>query len=256
MQADPTAVVQEDMFFANPFPYLEVRRPFILGTQRQQWKATISHWFMKFLEEEKLLTRLFTQNIDGLDYHTGISPDSVCNVHGSIGQVACEACGAAMPLDEFCDAVRANIKDIYGVDASAPKESTPILCKRCNKPTVKPTTVLFGASLPEEFFQRLPTDLPQADLLIVAGTSLQVSPANSVVYKVPKGCPRLIVNKEPVGAELGIDYSGSAATRDVFAGERGCDEVFLELINLLGWKDKLARVQDQLPDQCRALLSV
>ena len=30
MAADPTAVVLKDMFFANAFPYLEVRRPFIL----------------------------------------------------------------------------------------------------------------------------------------------------------------------------------------------------------------------------------
>merc|ERR1719401_283250 len=73
MRSDPTAVVMKEMFFANQFPYMEVRRPFILGTQKQQWKATLSHWFMKFLADEGLLTRLFTQNIDGLDYHTSIS---------------------------------------------------------------------------------------------------------------------------------------------------------------------------------------
>ena len=56
-----------------------------------------------------------------------------------------------------------------------------------------------------------------------------------------------------MGAELGIVY-GTGATRDVFAGERGCDEVFLELIKLLGWQDKLDRIKDQLPEQCRALL--
>ena len=36
----------KEMFFQNQFPYMEVRRPFILGVQSQQWKATISHWFM------------------------------------------------------------------------------------------------------------------------------------------------------------------------------------------------------------------
>eukprot|EP00929_Paragymnodinium_shiwhaense_P031629 TRINITY_DN17677_c0_g1_i2.p1 TRINITY_DN17677_c0_g1~~TRINITY_DN17677_c0_g1_i2.p1 ORF type:complete len:207 (-),score=41.20 TRINITY_DN17677_c0_g1_i2:367-987(-) len=206
---------------------------------------------MKFLEEDKLLTRLFTQNIDGLDYHTGISPDLVCNVHGSIGRVACESCGATMPLSDFCDAVKTNIKDIYGVDPEAPKESTPILCSSCGRATVKPTTVLFGASLPSSFFELSQQDLPSADLLIVAGTSLQVSPANSVVYQV--NCPRLIVNREEVGAELGIDYSKSA-TRDIFAGGRTCDEVFVELSKLLGWQEKLERVKEQLPEQSRSLL--
>ena len=36
----------KEMFFQNQFPYMEVRRPFILGVQSQQWKATLSHWFM------------------------------------------------------------------------------------------------------------------------------------------------------------------------------------------------------------------
>ena len=47
MRADPVHVVTREMFFQNQFPYMEVRRPFILGVQSQQWKATLSHWFMK-----------------------------------------------------------------------------------------------------------------------------------------------------------------------------------------------------------------
>ena len=51
--------------------------------------------------------------------------------------------------------MRTNIKDIYGKDPAAPAESSPIVCGACGKPTLKPTTVLFGASLPEEFFSRV-----------------------------------------------------------------------------------------------------
>ena len=54
------------------------------------------------------------------------------------------------------------------------------------------------------------------DLLIVAGTSLVVSPANSLVYRASPTALRLVVNNEPVGAELGICY-GEGATRDVYA---------------------------------------
>lgn len=246
MRQDPTWVVMKDMFFANQFPYMEVRRPFILGTQEQKWKATLSHWFMKFMEEEGLLTRLFTQNIDGLDYHTGISRQKVCNVHGSIGKVSCESCGAEMPLDTFCEEVRTKIKDLYGVDPTAPKESSQIECPKCKRPTVKPSTVLFGSSLPREFFEQAQSECPTADLLIVAGTSLVVSPANGVVQMVPKDCPRLVVNNEPVGEDLGIRYD-EATTRDVFPGGRPCDETFLELIKLLGWEDKVRQIKDRLP---------
>jgi NAD-dependent deacetylase sirtuin 2 len=68
-------------------------------------------------------------------------------------------------------------------------------------------------------------------LLIVAGTSLVVSPANSLVYNVPKTTLRVIINNEPVGEELGIDYS-SYASRDFFA-KGDCDQVFLDSINEL-----------------------
>lgn len=43
--------------------------------------------------------------------------------------------------------VRSNIKDIYGLDPEAPTVSTPIRCAACGKPTLKPTTVLFGGSM-------------------------------------------------------------------------------------------------------------
>eukprot|EP00930_Biecheleria_cincta_P096670 TRINITY_DN88491_c0_g1_i1.p1 TRINITY_DN88491_c0_g1~~TRINITY_DN88491_c0_g1_i1.p1 ORF type:complete len:422 (+),score=69.85 TRINITY_DN88491_c0_g1_i1:59-1324(+) len=254
MQADPTWVVMRSMFFENQFPYLEVRRPFILGTYQQQWKATLSHWFMKFLEEEGLLTRIYTQNIDGLDYQTGLSPELVCNVHGSLGQVHCEYCGAGMPLDKFCSEVRAKIKDIYGIDDAAPAESSNILCQNCGHPCVKPSTVLFGSSLPSDFFDRSSADLPKADLLIIAGTSLVVAPANSVVTMVRSDCPRLIVNRERVGQDLGIRY-GPDASRDVFVGDRPCDEVFFEMIQLLGWHHRLHAVRDRLPQQNKALVA-
>ena len=74
-----------------------------------------------------------------------------------------------MDFDEFCGKVEANIKNIYDPEAGPPT-SKPILCTKCEKPLVKPTTVLFGRSLPSEFFERSEEDLPKLDLLIVAGT--------------------------------------------------------------------------------------
>merc|ERR1711907_68716 len=147
-------------------------------------KPTLSHWFTKFLDDEGVLARLFTQNIDGLDYHTGIDPERVCNVHGSIANVTCEGCDERISFDSFCREVKAKIKDIYGIDEHAPKESENIYCPKCKKPLLKPSTVLFGSSLPSDFFVFARDDCPKADLLIVAGTSLVVSPANSLVTQV------------------------------------------------------------------------
>ena len=41
MQMDPTYVVSKEIFMENAFPYLEVRRPFILGIRDRKWKPTI-----------------------------------------------------------------------------------------------------------------------------------------------------------------------------------------------------------------------
>eukprot|EP00967_Tisochrysis_lutea_P119796 scaffold195848_cov31-Tisochrysis_lutea.AAC.2 len=101
MAAEPVRVVERGMFLANPFPYLEVRRPFILGTQQQQWRATISHRFFELLHTKiGKLSRLYTQNIDGLDFQTTIPPELIVPVHGSMGNVACEvrADGLATPM--------------------------------------------------------------------------------------------------------------------------------------------------------------
>lgn len=254
MEQDPTYVVSWDIFQNNQFPYLEVRRPFILGTRQQQWKATISHRFLELLHTKtSKLTRIYTQNIDGLDRQcTDIPPSKIISVHGSIAQASCEGCGAKMDYDEFCAQVQTQIKDIYQQDDKAPSKSSPICCSNCRKPLIKPSTVLFGRQLPEEFWENSQEDLPKCDLLIVAGTSLVVAPANLLVQNVSKDCIRFIVNLERVGMHLGIDY-GMEPNRDCFA-EGTCDEVFLALIEELGWMDDLKEKIHLLPPSSRELI--
>lgn len=253
MEMDPTYVVTWDIFQQNPFPYLEVRRPFILGTQKRQWKATIAHRFAELLHKKtNKLTRVYTQNIDGLDRQCDLIPDDkVVSVHGSISKASCEGCGAEMDFDEFCGEVSKNIKDIYKVDPDAPEESTPVFCRSCQKPLVKPSTVLFGRSLPEEFWTCADQDMPSLDLLIVAGSSLVVSPANSLVYNAAKTAKRVVINLDPVGEALGIDYSDTKDNRDLFL-QGYCDQVFLGLIQELGWLDDLAA--DLLPESSAKLV--
>lgn len=257
MEQDPTYVVSWEIFAKNAFPYLEVRRPFILGTREHQWKATIAHRFAELLHTKtKKLTRVYTQNIDGLDRQCdGIPDEKIVNVHGSISEANCEGCGATMEFGDFCDEVSENIKDIYKVDATAPKHSSPIVCRSCAKPLIKPSTVLFGRSLPQEFWTRAEEDMPTLDLLIVAGTSLVVAPANSLVFKANKNAKRVVINLEPVGAELGIDCSssdGNEKKRDLFL-QGNCDEIFLELVKELGWLDDL--IEKTLPTSSAKLVT-
>lgn len=254
MEQDPTYVVSWDIFKRNPFPYLEVRRPFILNTRDQVWKATIAHRFAELLHTKtNKLTRVYTQNIDGLDrQNENVPSDKIISVHGTIAKANCEGCGHEHDFDSFCNDVQIKIKDIYKMDPNAPTESSLILCQNCGKPLVKPSTVLYGRSLPSEFFEKVPEDLETLDLLIIAGTSLTVAPANQLVYSVPDETIRVVVDVNPVGQELGIDYSATPA-RDFFA-QGPCDAVFLDLITELGWLDDLNTMKDLLPEASVELL--
>ena len=112
MGLDPTYVVAWDVFQNNAFPYLEVRRPFILGTRDHTWKATIAHRFAELLHTKtNKLTRVYTQNIDGLySQCESIPEEKIVNVHGTISQTACEGCGFEMNFEEFCNLVETNKK--------------------------------------------------------------------------------------------------------------------------------------------------
>ena len=56
----------------------------------------------------------------------------------------------------------------------------PCRCPKC-RGLVKPDIVFFGENLPELFFRRATADFPEADLLIVMGTSLVVNPFASLI---------------------------------------------------------------------------
>lgn len=253
LKENASAVMGQALFLDNPFPYLELRRPFILGTQRREWKASLSHWFVKFLQDERMLLRAYAQNVDAMGEQTGVAPERLFNVHGSMGEAACAVCGAKADFATFCDEVRTKIKDVYGMDPEAPAESSHIFCRECGKPAMKPATVLFGGAMPAGFSALAKSDLPKADLFLLAGTSLTAAPANKMVRMLPLSCPRLVVSPHMVGEDHGFDFSPSSL-RDVFAGGRSCDETMLELMRLLGWQDKLLAVKERLPVKSQLLM--
>jgi len=253
IEDDPTVALDKGMFLRNPLPMLELKRDFILGTHTKKWKATLAHRFIELLHTKLgKLTRLYTQNIDGLELQTSIPKEKIVNVHGSMGAAACELCEAEVDFDVFCEKISSNIKDITGRDENAPASSTPITCEACGNPTVKPTIVLFRGAMPQLFHRRVAEDLPDCDLLIIMGTSLQVAPANSLVYRVPPTALRMVMNNEKVGRRLGIIY-GEESIRDVFAYGHS-DETCLDLAEQMGWLPDLAEIIDELPESSARLL--
>lgn len=114
---------------------------------------------------------------------------------------------------------------------AAIKQKKPLHCQKKNcGGLVKPDIVFFGEALPAEFFRcrQLPG---QADLCIVMGTSLQVQPFASLPSMVREGVPRILFNKEQVGA------LGSRPNDILELGE--CDDGVRKLASACGWIDEL-----------------
>eukprot|EP00483_Globobulimina_turgida_P008400 UN08417 len=120
-----------------------------------------------------------------------------------------------------------------------------IRCDKCSKDRnwIKPNTVLFGESLPTRFWDLISgkKDLDDVDLLIVAGTSLSVSPSNMIpTYVKKERCVRLLLNREKCGWYF--DFK-TTASNDVFY-QGNCDDGIIELAKLCGWDKELMEMKD------------
>ena len=123
------------------------------------FEPNVTHKVLARWEAEGKLSAVVTQNIDGL--HQKAGSKNVLELHGSILRNYCTRCGKFHSA-EF-------VKAAPGV----PK------CE-CGE-TVKPDVVLYEESLDGNTLERSIRAIQNADLLIVAGTSLTVYPAAGLV---------------------------------------------------------------------------
>ena len=151
-------------------------------------KPTLTHRFYKLLANKGLLRRVFTQNIDALEFLTGLQPEKVVEAHGTFHRAYCSQCKAQYSLEWLTNEIR-NARD----------ETSVPTCESC-RGVVRPDVVLFGEALPDEFWTKARSDFPHCDLLIVMGTSLAVAPFNTLVGRPKASVPRVYINKSKPGA--------------------------------------------------------
>ena len=132
-----------------------------------------AHYALARLEQSGKLSAVITQNIDGL--HQAAGSTNVIELHGSIYRNHCVKCGRP-----------------YGLDHVLSCDSVP-LCDDCGS-LVRPDIVLFGEGLNNRDFARAEEAVNRADVLIVAGTSLTVHPAASLVESF-EGEHLIIINR-------------------------------------------------------------
>lgn len=115
--------------------------------------------------------RIITQNIDGL--HQKAGSRKVIEIHGNLRRLICENCNAHYPSH------------------LAQKETLP-KCRECSS-ILKPDIVLYAE--PIHHWEQAVAECLKADLILVIGTSLTASPANTLpALALEGGAKQIVIN--------------------------------------------------------------
>jgi NAD-dependent deacetylase len=169
---DPTKIASTEALNRDVEKFFQFYRERVLGVK--DCKPHKGHDILAKWEKDGLIQSIITQNVDG--FHSEAGSKNVMELHGTLQKVHCETC-----------------KKEYGNEMY---ESESFYCECGGK--LRPSIVLFGEGLPEETFMRAVQESENADLFIVLGSSLTVTPANQFpLIAKENGAKLLIVNMDP-----------------------------------------------------------
>jgi NAD-dependent deacetylase len=160
-----------------------------------------AHLALAELERRGIVSAVITQNIDLL--HERAGSRDVIEMHGSIRECVCLACGARYGLEEVLAMLEA---------ASVPR------CT-CGQ-VVKPGVVMFGELLEPDAIDRAFQLARETKLLLVVGSTLEVQPVAGLPWEtVTAGGDVAIVNLGPTAfdrrATLKVDAKAGEVLRAV-----------------------------------------
>lgn len=192
----PETIISHSFFEANPALFYEFYCAHMIDLKAQPNQA---HRKLAELERAGILSAVVTQNIDGL--HQAAGSQRVWELHGSVHRNGCQGCGRTYTACELLDR-HARAKD--GVP-------------RCDcGAIIKPDVVLYEEPLDDAVVLGAVRAIAQADLLVVAGTSLAVYPAAGLLDYFA-GSHLAIVNRTPTPRDQAADLCIAANVGEVFA---------------------------------------
>lgn len=166
----PEEIISRSFFDAHPTEFFEFYKKYFYYPDA---KPNITHLKLAELEKAGKLRAVVTQNIDGL--HTDAGSKCVYELHGSVLRNYCMRCGKFHDIN-------------YVVNSDG------IPTCSCGG-TVKPDVVLYEESLDADTIEGAVRAISEADMLIVAGTSLRVYPAAGFI-RYFKGKNIVLINRD------------------------------------------------------------
>lgn len=153
-----------ERFYKNGLKFLE-----FLNSIRYS-KPNKAHIALAEMEKKGFISSIITQNIDSL--HKRAGSRNVYEIHGSLEWAYCMNCNKKTSFDDLITKVGSG--------------NIPPECDYCaslgSRGILRPGLVLFGDLLPDSFNLAV-RDVEKSDLLMVVGSSLEVSPANQLPLK-------------------------------------------------------------------------
>jgi len=165
----PEQILSRTFFDRDPAEFYRFHRAKMICPQA---KPNAAHKKLAELEQAGKLKSVVTQNIDGL--HQAAGSKQVWELHGSVLRNYCMDCGKAFSVEHIL-----NSQDVPTCTCGG---------------IIKPDVVLYEESLDNHVLEQALTDIQNADMLIIGGTSLAVYPAAGLV-RYYRGNRLVLINK-------------------------------------------------------------
>lgn len=161
-----------------------------------------SHYILASWQEQGLIGKIVTQNIDG--YHQRAGSTNVAELHGNMN-LKCAHCGGTYDSTRYLEA--------YGRCIHPDVVEQTEVCDGI----IRPNVTLFGEDLPVVPFHQAVQAHANAELCIIIGSSCEVYPANSLPqHTISNGGIVVIINKGGTAldrfATYKVDEWGAAVT--------------------------------------------
>jgi NAD-dependent deacetylase len=166
-----------NVFRAHPERFFNLFRPFARQIYYAQPNA--AHLALAKLEKAGWVNAIITQNMDMLHFKAG--SQKVLEVHGSLRSFSCTQCYHQQDYQSF-------------LMPFIEKGEIP-RCPDCGA-VLKPNVILFGEQLPQKTWHEAQNLTQKCDLMLVAGSSLEVLPvARLPLEAIQYGARLIIVNQ-------------------------------------------------------------
>ena len=185
-KVNPMAVASIWSFRVNPNSFYDWIRP--LMPVMLEAEPNPAHLALADLEARGILKTVITQNIDNLHQRAG--SQRVLELHGHMREATCTRCYREVAVDPM-------IEDFM--------EERHVPRCECGG-VLKPNVILFGEQLPVRVFNQAMEEASHSDLMLVAGSSLTVTPAADLPYLALRNEARgIIVNLQPTDFDQAAD---------------------------------------------------